>query len=103
MGRPPSRVTSLPLFSGERAPGWHAAARACFYGVDHGTGPQELLHSLQDGVAFGLRAIADRLTLLDQRLHALSGATAERRRMLGSGTALVKSQVWAVTIGEPYD
>ncbi len=83
--RPPTShgLTALPLFAGERSPGWQSNMRAALYGIGLETTPLDILHALLEGVALRLATIAD---LLDP------AGTAE---VYAGGGALIASPAWA--------
>jgi xylulokinase len=52
-------VIFLPYLMGERTPHWDASARGLFIGLSLSSGPQTLLRSVYEGIAFGLKEIID--------------------------------------------
>ncbi|MDR0759243.1 MAG: hypothetical protein LBF74_03940 [Treponema sp.] len=52
-------VIFLPYLMGERTPHWDASARGLFIGLSLSSGPQSLLRSVYEGIAFGLKEIID--------------------------------------------
>lgn len=52
-------VLFLPFLMGERAPWWNNDARGCYLGITQETKRGDLLRSVQEGVAYNLRAILD--------------------------------------------
>lgn len=84
-------LTILPLWAGERSPGWAGAAKATIHGMHLGTTPVELLRA-------SLESIALRFGLIAQLLP-----TSER--VIASGGALLRSPTWlqicADVLGRP--
>lgn len=84
-------LTILPLWAGERSPGWSGAAKATIHGMHLGTTPIELLRA-------ALESIALRFGLIAQMLP-----TSER--VIASGGALLRSPTWlqicADVLGRP--
>lgn len=52
-------VIFLPYLMGERSPWWDNDARGCYLGISQETRRGDLLRSVQEGVAYNLRAILD--------------------------------------------
>ena len=52
-------VLFLPYLMGERSPWWDNDARGCYLGITQETRRGDLLRSVQEGVAYNLRAILD--------------------------------------------
>ncbi|WP_209348220.1 xylulokinase [Pontixanthobacter sp. CEM42] len=71
----------LPYLSGERSPHNDPAAKGVFFNLSHDTGPAELVRSVLEGVAFGLR---DGLDTMSSKLADLS--------VIGGGA---RSPFWA--------
>ena len=84
-------LTILPLWAGERSPGWAGAAKATIHGMHLGTTPIELLRA-------ALESIALRFGLIAQLLPA-------SERVIASGGALLRSPTWlqicADVLGRP--
>ncbi|HVW86550.1 MAG TPA: gluconokinase [Bryobacteraceae bacterium] len=78
-------LTILPLFAGERSPGWRAEARAAIVGLGSATTPLEILHAAMESVALRIRN-------LYEIMEASFGLP---REVVGSGGALLRSGVWA--------
>lgn len=77
-------VTVLPTFTGAMAPEWLAEARGAIYGLTPAHGSGHLVRALQEGTAFAMADVVDRLTAL--------GVVTERVRLVGGGA---RSAVWA--------
>ncbi|HEV2492111.1 MAG TPA: gluconokinase [Terriglobia bacterium] len=77
-------LTMLPLFAGERSPGWRADARAAICGLGVHTSSIEILRAALESVALRFREIYDLMT-------ASSG---EPREVIASGGALLHSPAW---------
>lgn len=84
-------LTIVPLWAGERSPGWAGAAKATIHGMHLGTTPIELLRA-------ALESIALRFGLIAQRLPVSA-------RVVASGGALLRSPAWlqmcADVLGRP--
>lgn len=83
IGRKPGAhgLTVLPLFTGERSPGYRADATGTILGMRLETSPIDILHALLEGVALRLRLIYDLMGRPGQAVRA-------------SGGALVQSAAW---------
>jgi gluconokinase len=77
-------LTVLPLFAGERSPGWLAEARAAICGLAAHTSSVEILRATLESVALRFREICDLMT-------AGWGAP---REVIASGGALLHSPAW---------
>ncbi len=77
-------LTIVPLFAGERSPGWRADARAAIAGLGAGTSPIEILHAALESVALTFREVYE---LMLQSLGA-------PKEVIASGGALLHSAVW---------
>ncbi len=88
-------LTLLPLFAGERSPGWVGHARATFHGLTLATTPLHLLRA-------GLEAVAYRIALVYAQLRPLLPAEPE---IIAGGGALLASPAWlqimADVLGRP--
>jgi len=88
-------LTVLPLFAGERSPGWRAAARAAITGLSAHTSAIEILRASLESVALRFRNIYD---IMERQF----GAPAE---VIASGGALLHSPAWtqmmADALGRP--
>jgi gluconokinase len=84
---PPGRhgLTVLPLFAGERSTGWRADARAAIIGLGSNTSPIEILQASLESVALRFRNVYN---LMESSIGA-------PRDVVASGTALLRSPVWA--------
>lgn len=84
-------LTILPLWAGERSPGWSGAAKATIHGMHLGTTPVDLLRA-------ALESIALRFGLIAQLLPPT-------QRVIASGGALLRSPAWlqicADVLGRP--
>ena len=84
-------LTILPLWAGERSPGWAGAAKATIHGLHLGTTAHDILRA-------SLESIALRFGLIAQRLPAT-------QRVIASGGALLRSPTWlqmcADVLGRP--
>ena len=67
------RPLFLPYLSGERTPHNDASARGVFFGLDNDTDGASLVHSVLEGVAFGLRDGLDALQLDLAELSVIGG------------------------------
>ncbi len=77
----PGRVGFLPYLSGERTPHNDPHVRASFTGLDRGTGVADLTRAVLEGVAFGMRDLAEALRGAGARpeaLHLVGGGAASR-------------------------
>jgi xylulokinase len=87
-------VIFLPYLMGERTPHWDASARGLFIGLSLSAGPQTLLRSVYEGIAFGLKEIIDIYGDLSMAPDSLV--------LLGGG---IRSDFWrriiCDTIGKP--
>jgi gluconokinase len=84
---PPARhgLTILPLFAGERSTGWRPDARAAIIGLGAGTSPIELLQAALESVALRFRNVYEQM----------ESAIGAPREIVASGSALLRSPVWA--------
>jgi gluconokinase len=76
-------LTVLPLFSGERSPGWAGDATGTIHGLRLSTTPLDILQALLESVAL-------RLALISEQLSPPSNAV-----IVASGGALTASPAWA--------
>ena len=83
-------LTVLPMFAGERSPGYAEDVRATLHGLSLDTSPEEMVRALLEAVAFRLAMIHDSL-----REVAEPGAV-----LVGSGGALVGSPTWCQIIAD---
>jgi xylulokinase len=77
-------VTALPTLTGALAPEWLAHARGAVYGLTPGHGPGHLVRAVQEGAAFAMADVVDRLSDL--------GVATDRIRLAGGGA---RSALWA--------
>ena len=77
-------LTILPLFAGERSPGWRPDARAAIAGLGAGTSPIEILHAALESVALRFREVYELM------LRSLGPP----KEVIASGGALLHSAVW---------
>jgi len=68
-----NRPIFLPYLSGERTPHNDPAAKGAFIGLTHETGPAQLVLSVLEGVAFGLRDGLDALPNTPSELSVIGG------------------------------
>ncbi len=78
-------LTILPLFAGERSPGWRGQATATIHGLQLSTSATDIMQALLESVAFRLTNIAD--MLLPSQVQ-----------IMASGGALISSKIWAQMI-----
>lgn len=83
-------LTVLPLFAGERSPGYRADATGTIHGLRLDTTPTDIVHALLESVALRLRAIYD-----------LMGRPGEF--VLAGGGALNHSPAWAQITADALD
>jgi gluconokinase len=88
-------LTLLPLWAGERSPGWASDARGAIVGLRLHTGPAEIW-----------RAALEAIALYFGRLHAiLQAVVPEAREVIATGGALLPSPTWmqimADVLGRP--
>ncbi|MEW6736540.1 MAG: gluconokinase [Acidobacteriota bacterium] len=83
-------LTLLPLFSGERSPGWRDDATAALIGLRLATQPVEILRA-------GLEAVAYQFALIYKRLADYFDPPSE---VIATGGALRRSSVWRDIIAD---
>jgi gluconokinase len=83
-------LTMLPLFAGERSPGWAGHARAAIQGLSLATTPLDILQA-------GMEAVACRIGLVFDRLRPL---LPEDFEVVASGGALLSSPVWRQMVSD---
>ncbi len=76
-------VLCLPLFAGERSPGWNPEARGAFIGLSLRHGPAHVTRALIEGIAYRFRS-------LDEALHE-AGASYQHLRASGG---FARSPFW---------
>jgi gluconokinase len=106
-------LTVLPLFAGERSPGWAGNAQAAINGLTLATTPLEILRAAMEGVAYRFALIAERLvnheeqrTKDEEEPAAEPGSrTFTPSTFVASGGALLASPAWmqivADVLGQP--
>ncbi len=82
-------LTMLPLFAGERSPGWRADATAAITGMRLSTSPLDILQA-------GMESIALRLSLIAEQLHAGD----EDAKIVAGGGAITASRAWSQMIAD---
>ena len=67
-GREPGAhgLVFLPLFGGERAPGWNAHARGAVAGLTFDTTPADVLHAALEGLAYRFAEVAEQMPAVEQ-------------------------------------
>jgi gluconokinase len=83
-------LTVLPLWGGERNPGWADDARGAIVGLRLGTRPLDIVRACLEGVAL-------RFAEIDRRLLA---ALPEARELIATGGALLHSPAWMHIIAD---
>jgi gluconokinase len=81
-------LTVLPLFAGERSPGWRGDATGTIHGIRLSTTPLDMVHALLESVALRLAIVATQLELADDV------------KIMASGGALTRSTAWAQIIAD---
>lgn len=94
--RPDSHgLTFLPLFAGERGPGWADLANGSIAGLSMSSKPVEILRAAMEAVAFRFAIIAE----------MLETASPGEKEVIASGGGLLHSPTWtrimADTLGRP--
>jgi gluconokinase len=88
-------LTFLPLFAGERGPGWADLANGTIAGLSMSTEPVEILRAAMEAVAFRFATIAE----------MLETASPGEKVVIASGGGLLHSPTWtrimADTLGKP--
>lgn len=94
-------LTVLPLWGGERSPGWAADAHGAIVGLSLATSPAELVRAT-------LEAVALRFALLDRLLApavAAAASAGETEEVVATGGALLRLPLWqgilADALGRP--
>jgi gluconokinase len=83
-------LTVLPLFAGERSPGWRADARAAFTGISAHTSPEELTRAALEAVALTFRQIYELM------MNSLD----KPEELYASGGALLHSPAWTQMVAD---
>jgi gluconokinase len=88
-------LTFLPLFAGERGPGWADLANGSIAGLSMSSEPVEILRAAMEAVAFRFAIIAE----------MLESASPGEKGVIASGGGLLHSPTWtrimADTLGRP--
>ncbi|MGE5507830.1 MAG: gluconokinase [Chitinophagales bacterium] len=84
-------LVCLPFLAGERSPGWNPQARGVFFGLSLTHGPDEVVRSLMEGVAFQLFSVFEALT-------ELTGPPAEVRATGG----FTRSRTWLQIVADVF-
>jgi gluconokinase len=88
-------LTFLPLFAGERGPGWADLANGSIAGLSMSTKPVDILRAAMEAVAFRFAMIAE----------MLESASPGEKEVIASGGGLLHSPTWtrtmADTLGRP--
>jgi gluconokinase len=84
-------LTVLPLFAGERSPGWAGDAKATIHGMHLGTTPWDIARASLEAIAL--------------RFGQIAAALPQTGTVIASGGALEHSQIWlqmcADVLGRP--
>lgn len=67
-------LTCLPLFNGERSPGWNSGASGTIHGMRFSTTPTDILQAVLEGVALRLSLIAEQLPTIPETIYMGGGA-----------------------------
>ncbi len=67
-------LTCLPLFNGERSPGWNSSATATLHGLRLSTTPTDVFQAALEGVALRLALIAGQLSTIPETIYIGGGA-----------------------------
>lgn len=70
-------LTCLPLFNGERSPGWNSTAAGMIHGLRLSTTPTDIFQAVLEGVAMRLALIAAQLPKLTDTIYIGGGAAVE--------------------------
>lgn len=70
-------LTCLPLFNGERSPGWNSTAAGTIHGLRLSTTPTDIFQAVLEGVAMRLALIAEQLPKLPDTIYIGGGAAVE--------------------------
>ncbi len=85
-------LTVLPMFGGERSPGFSDDARATVHGLSFDTTPAAIARACMESIAFRLALIHDALREVRQ--------TAGQSALIASGGALLRSPTWRQIIAD---
>lgn len=83
LGEKPSGLIFLPYLMGERSPLWDSTVRSMFFGITASTTRAEIVKSIMEGVAFGLKHNIEELESKDLTFNEI--------RAIGGGS---NSDVW---------
>lgn len=93
-------LTVLPMFAGERSPGWHTGAHMTIAGLSIHSTPAEIARAALEAVIFQISLVYDQLA---RALASQAGSA----RLIASGAALLKSsllrQSLADTLNRPLE
>ncbi len=67
-------LTCLPLFAGERSPGWNSTAAGTIHGLRLSTTPTDIVQATLEGVALRMALIAGQLPTLPATIYVGGGA-----------------------------
>jgi len=67
-------LTCLPLFNGERSPGWKSTAAATIHGLRLSTTPTDVFQAALEGVAMRIALIAEQLPSVPETIYVGGGA-----------------------------
>jgi gluconokinase len=79
-------LTFLPLFGGERSPGWDAGRRGAIAGLSFRTTPEDLVQAALEGVAFRLAEICDLMPGIEE--------------VVATGHALLAGREWTRVVAD---
>ena len=83
-------LTVLPMFAGERSPGFADDARATLHGLSLDTSPAEIVRACMEGIAYRLAQVHD----------ALKTVAGGQAKFVASGGALLASPTWRQIIAD---
>jgi gluconokinase len=93
-------LTILPLWAGERSPGWAGDARASIVGMTMATTPLEIVRASLEAVAYRFALIADRLFDTEAGTHKTPQAGADTVQIIASGGSLLQSPAWTQIVAD---
>ena len=85
-------LTVLPLWAGERSPGWHVGARATITGMNLHTTPLDVLRATLEAIAYQFAAVHD----------LLAAQYPQAREIFASGGAIVHDPAWAQIMADVF-
>ena len=85
-------LTVLPLWAGERSPGWHVGARATITGMNLHTTPLDILRASLEAIAYQFAAVHDLLT----------AQYPQAREIFASGGAIVHDPAWTQIMADVF-